>query len=335
MQSASSLLVVLGTGGTIAGRAADAADAVGYRAGEVPVGQLLGGIAPPAGLQLECEQLAQLDSKDMDAATWQRLAQRAAQHLDRPEVRAVVVTHGTDTLEETAWLLHRVLAPTKPLVLTAAMRPATALLSDGPQNLADALAVAASPGVAGVLVVMAGRVHAAADVRKRHSFSVDAFDSGEAGVLAVVEQGELRCFRPWPRDEPLGLACIGLEPGRWPWIEIVTSHADARGAAVDALSTAGVDGLVVAATGNGTVHERLAAALDRAVQRGVAVVVTTRCADGAVVTAGGPTRWPVLSALRPVQARVELLLRQLAASRGGHGRRDPSSPGTTLARKPG
>ena len=99
-----------------------------------------------AGWLLEARQVAQLDSKDMDFATWQRVAAAVQQQLARPEVAGAVITHGTDTLEETAYFLHRVLAPAKPVVLTAAMRPATALAPDGPQNLFDAVQVAAAPG---------------------------------------------------------------------------------------------------------------------------------------------------------------------------------------------
>jgi L-asparaginase len=100
---------------------------------------------PALGEQrLEAQQVAQLDSKDMDFATWQRLAQAVQAQLARADVAGVVITHGTDTLEETAYLLHRVLAPAKPVVLTAAMRPATALVPDGPQNLFDAVQVAAA-----------------------------------------------------------------------------------------------------------------------------------------------------------------------------------------------
>ena len=120
MPSPASRIVILGTGGTIAGQAARADDAVGYTAGALGVQVLIDAVPPLQAVDLEAEQVAQLDSKDMDAATWQRLAQRAAHHLARPEVQGVVVTHGTDTLEETAWFLHRVLAPAKPLVLTAA-----------------------------------------------------------------------------------------------------------------------------------------------------------------------------------------------------------------------
>ena len=261
MQNLSSTLVVLATGGTIAGRAGSASDNLGYRSAELGVAELLHGIELDPSLVVEGEQVAQIDSKDMAPSIWLALATRAAHHLGRPEVMGLVVTHGTDTLEETAWLLHRVLAPAKPVVLTAAMRPATSMQTDGPQNLADALLLAAVEGACGVLAVLGGRVQAAADLRKRHSWRLDAFAGGDAGPVACIEQGAVRRFREWPRGQALGLAPLVAGAERWPWVEIVTSHAGACGAGVDALAAAGVQGLVVAGTGNGTVHQVLALSL--------------------------------------------------------------------------
>src|SRR6185295_12573140 len=99
----------------------------------------------------------------------------------------------------TAFFLQRALAPAKPVVLTAAMRPATSLQADGPQNLLDAVTVARTPRARGVVVAVAGRVHDAADVRKVHSYRIDAFDSGDAGPVAAIEEGQVRVFRAWPR----------------------------------------------------------------------------------------------------------------------------------------
>ena len=309
MQNIADLIVILGTGGTIAGTAAEASDNVGYTAAQLAVTALVAEIPPLALQRLECEQVAQLDSKDMDFATWQRLAQSVARHLARPEVGGVVITHGTDTLEETAWLLQRVLAPIKPVVLVAAMRPSTSLAADGPQNLLDAVAVARTPKARGVLVVIAGRVHAAGDVRKVRPYRLDAFDSGDAGVLGVVEEWQLRRFRDWPAGTPLGLALLDGDPAHWPWVEIVTSHAGARGDGVRALCAAGVEGLVVAATGNGTIHQSLQLALDEALAAAIPVWRCTRCNGGALVGADlGPA-----AAMSPWQARVELLLTLLSA----------------------
>jgi L-asparaginase len=309
-----STVVILGTGGTIAGQAARADDALGYRAGSLGVDALLAAVPPLAGRALETEQVAQLDSKDMDMATWQRLAQRVAHHLARPEVAGVVVTHGTDTLEETAWFLHRVLAPKKPLVLTAAMRPATALGADGPQNLLDAVTLAAAPGARGTMAVLAGAAHAAADLRKRHTLRVDAFDGGDAGPVARLDGGRLRCFRPWPDGDALGLRTVASDPVHWPWVAVVASHAGADGREVRALVGAGVQGLVIAGTGNGTLAAPLAAALEHAQRAGVVVCRASRCGSGPVLDPDPAASTSLASGdLSPWQARVDLLLALLVA----------------------
>lgn len=310
MQNQTSTVVVLGTGGTIAGTTADASNNVGYAAAQLAVQRLVQGVPGLATAPIECEQVAQVDSKDMDHGTWRELALRCAFHLARAEVAGLIVTHGTDTLEETAWFLQRVLAPAKPVVLTAAMRPAGAVQSDGPQNLADAVAVARAPQAHGVVAVLAGQVHGARDVRKMHPYRIDAFRSGDAGPLGFVEEGRLQCLRPWPEGEGLGVHSLPETPQAWPWVDIVTSHAGARAATVRVLCDAGVQGIVVAATGNGTVHRELASALHDAQARGVKVLRSTRCRDGRVVD---PPGQPFDSAgdLTPEKARVELLLRLL------------------------
>ena len=308
-----SKIVILGTGGTIAGTAASATDAIGYTAAQLGVAQLVAGVPALAALPIESEQVAQLDSKDMDFATWQRLAQRAALHLARTEVAGVVVTHGTDTLEETAYFLHRVLAPAKPLVLTAAMRPATSLQADGPQNLLDAVTLARDAQVVGVSVVIAGRAWAGAEVRKRHTYRLDAFDGGDAGPLAVIEEGQVRALRTQPRaGDAIGLDAIGKDASHWPRVEIVLNHAGASGAQVDALLAQGVAGLVAAGTGNGRLSAALEAALQRAVRVGVRVLRASRCANGPVL-GGDIAELPGAGALSAVQARVELMLRLLAS----------------------
>ncbi len=313
MQNKASVVVVLGTGGTIAGTAASAADNVGYTAAQIGVASLIAAVPALAGQALEAEQVAQLDSKDMDHATWQLLAQRVAFHVQRAEVAGIVITHGTDTLEETAYFLHRVLAPGKPVVLTAAMRPATSLLADGPQNLLDAVGVARHREARGVLAVISGAVHRAVDVRKRHSYRLDAFGSGDAGPVAWVEEGALRMVGPWPQGYALGLDVIARPAAEWPRVDIVFSHAGADGSVVDACVAAGARGIVVAGTGNGTLHQAVQTALEAAQRNGVRVLRCTRCAEGAVV--GQPDgALPSAADLSPVKARVAVLLELLAAA---------------------
>jgi len=310
MQVSRKRIVVLGTGGTIAGRGASAQDNLGYRAGEVAVSDLLAGVPVPAGADVQAEQVAQIDSKDMDFGVWRSLAQRCAHWLAQPDVAGLVVTHGTDTMEETAFFLQAVLAPAKPVVLTGAMRPASSAAPDGPQNLADALAVAASAQAQGVCVVFAGAVHGPQDVQKVHGYRLDAFASGDAGPIAYVEEGRLRMLRAWPQGTPARDVESLPDAAQWPRVEIVLSHAGASGAVVDALVREGVAGLVLAGTGNGTVHHALEAALLRAQQQGVRVLRTSRCAQGRVLPHGAD-KLPAAEGLSPVKARIALLLQAL------------------------
>lgn len=325
-------IVVLGTGGTIAGTAASPADSTGYTSAQKGIGELLAGLPALADVpfDLVCEQVAQIDSKDMDLPVWQRLLERGAHWLARPDVQGLVVTHGTDTLEETAYLLQAVLAPSKPVVLTCAMRPATALSPDGPQNLMDALAVAAHAGAQGVTVVCAGTIHSAWEVQKAHTWRLDAFSSGDAGAVGAIRQGTVHLSRNWPcghgQHVPLAIEKI-VSLARWPRVEIVLSHAAASGAMVDALAAPEVaerfgvppvEGLVVAGTGNGTLHHELEAALRRAAACGIRVVRTTRCAAGQVLPTGREA-FAVSPALTPVKARVALMLELLAETASGPG----------------
>ena len=310
-------IVVLGTGGTIAGKAAQAGDNIGYQAAQVGVQQLLEavpGLAAAARGAIVAEQVAQIDSKDMDLAVWRALALRCQAHLEDPQVCGIVITHGTDTIEETAWFLQSVLAVRKPVVLTCAMRPATALAPDGPQNLLDATALAATPGVQGVFVVAAGTVHGARHVQKVHAYRVDAFSSGDAGPLGWMEEGAVR----WAHERPpapagsaqFAIDCIA-DGASGPRVDIVMNHAGADGVVVDALVAAGTQGIVVAATGNGTMHHALQAALVRAQAAGVQVRVASRCLLGHVLPKPGDP-FPDSRGLSPVKARVALVLELLA-----------------------
>jgi L-asparaginase len=282
-------VVVLGTGGTIAGTSASAKDHTAYTAGQLSVQHLLAAIPSLhdtlQGDLLVGEQVAQLDSKDMAHDTWQTLAQRCQHWLKQPDVRGIVITHGTDTLEETAWFLHQVLGTTAPVVLTCAMRPATAMAPDGPQNLLDAMAVVLDPMARGVLAVCAGRIHSARDVQKVHPYRLDAFSSGEAGPVGWVEQAQVRWAGPCLEAQPHPHAQLALTRSAvdWPWVELVHSHAGADSRQIDALVAMGVKGLVVVGTGNGTVHHSLLSALVQAQTQGVAVCLTTRCTEGQIV----------------------------------------------------
>jgi L-asparaginase len=308
-------VVVLGTGGTIAGTGSSAHDHTGYTAGQLSVQHLLEAVPgledSLQGHELVCEQLAQLDSKDMDHATWQALALRCTHWLEQADVVGIVITHGTDTLEETAWFLQQVVDTHKPVVLTCAMRPATALAPDGPQNLLDALSLVCDPQAQAVLVVCAGRIHSAHDVQKVHPYRLDAFSSGEAGPLGFVEQGRVRwCLsnaKPVLHTVHAHARLALVVPiAKWPWVAVLHSHAGADARQVSALIAAGVKGLVVAGTGNGTVHHEFLTALGQAQTQGVALRLVSRCAEGQIV--GQTALQPSPLGLNAFKARVSLML---------------------------
>jgi L-asparaginase len=327
-------IVVLATGGTIAGTASSAADHTGYTAAQIGVDQLMRSVhGLPAALQghdLVTEQVAQIDSKDMDFATMASLAARCTYWLARSEVAAVVVTHGTDTLEETAYFLHCVLPSdlqtAKPVVLTCAMRPATSSESDGPRNVCDAVRVALDPQARGVVCVCAGDVHSALHVQKVHSHALNAFSSGDAGLVAQIVDEQVS-YIPLGVDffnanspvtqvntaqAAINLIVIG---GKWPRVDIVLNHVNATGRIVRALLADHSDprvplrGIVVAGTGNGTLASGLEAALLEAQSQGIKVLRASRCAWGGV----SPTAHDVLpcTPLSAVKARIALALQLL------------------------
>ena len=330
-------IVILGTGGTIAGKSALATDNVGYVASQIGVEQLLaaisglateggvGGKASHNGCELVCEQVSQIDSKDMNFEVWQRLLTRCQHWLAQDSVVGIVITHGTDTLEETAFFLHATLQTqnllTKPVVLTCAMRPATALVPDGPQNLLDALVVASAGVVNGVMAVCAGVIHSAVDVQKVHNYRLDAFSSGDAGVLGYVKEGKLDIYRKYEENMRLAgvnIAFIAMNNIAkliyLPRVEIVLNHSGATGAIVDALleqrKTAmsnKLAGIVVAATGNGTISKELEVALQQAQSAGVVVWRSSRCAFGALI-GKEDAQFGDSGGLSPVKARIALML---------------------------
>jgi L-asparaginase len=316
-------VVVLGTGGTIAGTGHDTSRPWAYDAARLGVDDLIGGVPALAPLQKHvlCEQVAQVDSKDMGWPVWQALAAALTRHLADPDVLGVVITHGTDTLEETAALLHWLAPATKPIVLTAAMRPATAADADGPGNLADAVAtvlLAHRQRQAGVVAVMQGRVWSARHVRKAHSHAVDAFDGGGEAPLLVAAPGELGQLditlpmAAWPRGLALGFNVMASTPAVVP---LLTSHADADGLLVRALlamPSGRPRGLLVACTGHGTLHQGLSQALQAALQAGVMVWRSSRVARGGV-TPRSDDSLPATGHWTAAQARLGLQLKLMGA----------------------
>jgi L-asparaginase len=263
----------------------------------VGVADLLQGVADD-DVELLTEQVAQIDSKDMSFKVWQSLLARVVHWLAQDEVQGVVITHGTDTIEETAYFLQTVLQPAKPVAMTCAMLPANAPDSDGPGNLKDALAWVQQTTASGVSVVCAGQVHAGQAVQKSHSHRRNPFTS-QAGVTHPVA---LRV----PSVAQV-LACT-----HWPRVELVLNHAAADGRLVRVMMAHDApQGWVVAGTGNGTLHHDLEAALLDAQRQGAQVLRASRCAQGGVQSRDADVL-PHAGGLTAVQARVALLMHFVA-----------------------
>ena len=317
MQAKNQKIVVLATGGTIAGESSSASEGLSYKAAQRGIDVLVQSVAEIgqglpsalASIQFESEQVAQIDSKDMDFATWRHLALRCHAWLSQDDVTAVVITHGTDTLEETAYFLSKVININKPIVLTCAMRPANFKDADGPQNLRDAMTVAAVAKGAGVWMVAAGEIHHSHHVQKVHPTRINAFDSGEAGAAGWVKDDRVSWRLGFKVDAlTCSLDALALpEASRWPWVAVLMNHVQSDPKVVDLLVNAGVHGLVVAGTGNGSVSTLLKAALKKAETSGVQVRLSSRCNQGPVIVTDSHA-FPVLAGLSPVKTRVALVL---------------------------
>ncbi len=310
------VVVVLATGGTIAGQACRAGSTVEYRAGTLGVECLLEAVPGLFGVaRLRGEQIANVGSQHMTEAIWLRLAAAAGRALADPGVDGVVVLHGTDTLEETAYFLDLVVGGAKPVVVTGAMRPADAPSADGPMNILNAVRLAGNAGARGlgVLVALNDRIHAARDVVKSDTLDLAAFQSAGGGMLGRLVDGR-PLFRRRPADRSAGpvFRLAGLTA--LPRVEIIYGHAGQRRDLVDAAVAAGASGLVHAGVGMGHVHQAVRAAFVEAMRRGVRVVCSTRVPDGPVSLDGDYLGEGFIAAgdLNPQKARVLL---QLALTR--------------------
>jgi L-asparaginase len=276
------LLKILATGGTIAGVQSRN---LGYTAASLPVQALVDAVPGLDALaRLELEQVAGIGSQDMDDTLWLELARRAAAALARPEVSGIVITHGTDTMEETAYFLHLVLPASKPVVLVGAMRPATAISADGPMNLLNAVATAAHPRAAhrGVLVVANDEVHSARAVAKTNTTQVGTFRSVNRGLAAVVQQGRLHWFSPGalPEDAPAPFPIATL--AQLPRVAIIYTHAGMERSLIDAAREARFDGIVIAGVGSGNMHALALQAAGEAAAQGIPIVRASRTGGGMV-----------------------------------------------------
>jgi len=316
-------IAILATGGTIAGASVSATEAA-YTAGEFSAEDLVRAVPEVRDLaDLTCEKIAAIGSQDMTDAVWLRLAARVGELTADGTAAGIVVTSGTDTIEETAFFLGLVVDTDRPVVLTGAMRPPSALSADGPLNLYNAIAVAADPEARGkgVLVVANDKIHGARSVVKANTTVVDTLQSPGRGLIGTVHFGETRYFRG-PSHGRTGASAFSVEGVEaLARVDIVSAHAGMDGKMIEAAVANGARGIVLAGVGNGNLSSSAVSALTAAAENGVICVRSTRLPTGFVarnVEIDDDTRGFVAAGdLSPQKARVLLqlcLLREHSAA---------------------
>jgi L-asparaginase len=278
-------VVILATGGTIAGSGATSTTSVGYKAATVPVQALIDAVPELRKIAtVRGEQVFQIASQNMTNDYWLKLAKRVNEVLQQPEVDGIVLTHGTDTLEETAYFLNLVSKSNKPVVIVGAMRPSTALSADGPINLYNAVLIAGSKEAVGkgVLVCLNDQINAARDVTKTNTYTADTFKSPELGVLGYVEGDRVAFYRLPARKHTLNseFDISGVE--KLPNVEIAYGYTNVSRAAIDAFAAIGVDGIVYAGVGDGNPSELTEQALADARAKGILIVRSARVGNGII-----------------------------------------------------
>jgi L-asparaginase len=274
-------VVIVATGGTIAGSAASQTEA-GYKSGAVGVDILIGAVPQLKELaDVTGEQVASIGSQDMNDEVWLKLGNRVNAILADPKVDGVAITHGTDTVEETAYFLQLVTHSNKPVVITGSMRPSTAMSADGPLNIYNAVGIAASPTSRGhgVLVAIDDDIHCAHDIIKRHTTDVATFSSGEAGLEGAVLFGVPTWFRTdLPRKDQFSIAGMKALPR----VDIIYAHANMSPDMITSAVANGAKGLVIAGVGDGNMTAPAVDAVKAAVAKGVVVVRSSRVNGGII-----------------------------------------------------
>jgi L-asparaginase len=279
-------IMILATGGTIAGAQASTAEA-GYKSGSFSVNDLIKAVPQLKDIaDISGEQVANIGSQTMNHEVWLKLAKRVNEVL-KGDADGVVITHGTDTMEETAYFLGLVVKSDKPVVLVGSMRPATAIGADGPANLYNAVALAANPEAKGrgPLVILNDEIHYAHEAQKTNSTALDTFKSPNRGRAGVMNTGKAYFFsqnttRHTKKSE---FSVDGKGVNDLPYVEVVYSYANFGRDTIDFLVSKGVKGIVLAGVGDGNSTDTAIAALADAVRKGIAVVRATRTGSGLIV----------------------------------------------------
>ena len=312
MTSQLPIVAILATGGTIAGLLDS--HSTDYKAGVLDIDSLIQALPQLQNIQkkisLHTEQIANIDSAHMNEHIWLSLAQRVNELLNNPDIQSIIITHGTDTLEESAFFLHLCTKSHKPIIFTGAMRPFDAPNYDGLHNLSNALLLAINPHAQnrGVIVTMNDRIFGAQDVSKTHTLSLDAFFAPNNGDMGYIV-GERIFFytQPSPRIHFFDISSLQSLPR----VEILYSYAgDGLATATLALVKEGLQALVIAGSGAGSIHINHKNILKTLMQEGLIVVQSSRINSGRVLVSKEDAHWGFIGSggLNPQKARVLLLL---------------------------
>jgi L-asparaginase len=332
MKSPNQHVLVIGMGGTIAGLAQDPNNPTAYQAGQVSLESLIPTPQPGAGFahgEIRTQQLANINSRDLSEALLTQLGLAVQAALDNPDILGVLVTHGTDTIEETGLFLHAVCSKQaerlgKRVILTGAMLPSNHPQADGPLNLQAALRWAQmdlETCPAGIFGIFAGRVCLARDLAKRHTSDLNApLRDSLSSPIHLINPSWLSRIRRIQADSGLDLA-IPPEDA-WPWVEILTSHPGARPEAISHWLNQPIQGLVIAGTGMGGVHTAWIEPLHTLAEKGVAIAKASRVGAGHVylhLPEADPANWAAAGSLSAPKARIALQLALFAAAEAKQG----------------
>ncbi|HTT23257.1 MAG TPA: type II asparaginase [Candidatus Sulfotelmatobacter sp.] len=307
-------VVILATGGTIAGAAATGTQAA-YTSGAVSIDAMLAAVPGIAELaNIKGEQISNVGSQDMSVAIMLTLAKRINTLLSQSDVDGIVVTHGTDTMEETAYFLNLVVKSKKPVVLVGSMRPSTAVSADGPLNLFNAVGVAVDPNSAGrgVLVVMNDWIHGAHSLTKTSTTAVQTFMSPLRGLVGVANYGKNDYYNNPVWRHTTESEFDVTNSNQLPRVDILYAYADMTADLIDASVANGAKGVVIAGVGNGNMNKTALEAAGRAAKRGVVVVRSSRVATGSVgrnvEVNDDQLNFVASDELNPQKARILLML---------------------------
>ena len=309
-------VVILATGGTIAGTGATSTTTVGYTAATVGVARLIEAVPELKKVaNVKGEQVFQIASENMNNDYWLKLAKRVNELLAQDDVDGIVITHGTDTIEETAYFLNLVVKSKKPVVVVGAMRPSTAISADGPVNLYNAVTLAGSEEAVGkgVLVVLNDQINGAREVTKTNTSNADTFRSWELGFLGYMQDNRPYFYRVSTRKHTVDTEFDVSKLESLPQVDIVYGYANMNRVAVDAFVGAGAKAIVHAGVGDGSLaRPAVEPALIDARKKGVIIVRASRVGNG-IVARNGEAKddemdYVVSDSLNPQKARILVML---------------------------